>query len=478
MKPIEPVFVDYKKDMSQFEARKGIDVLYKKNESNDIFTLTYVFDTGTENDPALNLAFDYLGYLGSESLTAEQIASKMYGIACRSRCRPAPPRAASRLRDWERIWPKPWKSSRTAEQAKPDEAILANLKADMIKSRADAKLNQSRCFGALRLPCSTVPDFIQPHDAHQPGARSDDLGNVVGEDRRTDGQTARSALLRPASEKEVTGAGHAPQNVARTFSRSDKKFTATAAHGRKRCCWPSTTPSSSTTCSMQTAAKVRRRGRPRNHALQRVFRRRHEHRSSSRRCARHAAWPTPRRPASCSRTYAKAKYGYMAFIATQNDKMQMAIEAFDEIINNMPESETAFKIAKEGLISRLRTDRTVKEQVLWSFIGLRNLGLEEDRDKQIFEKVQAMTLADVKRRAGEVGQEPQIRLRHPGRHPGSRPQLPQDARSDPDRLEEKEIFGIKPAKMLFKSPFLSERAFRQSDKERRSAPPSGIRDKS
>lgn len=82
MKPIEPVFVDYKKDMSQFEARKGIDILYKKNESNDIFTLTYVFDTGTENDPALNLAFDYLGYLGSESLTAEQIASKMYGIAC------------------------------------------------------------------------------------------------------------------------------------------------------------------------------------------------------------------------------------------------------------------------------------------------------------------------------------------------------------------------------------------------------------
>ena len=76
--------------------------------------------------------------------------------------------------------------------------------------------------------------------------------------------------------------------------------------------------------------------------------------------------------------YADTKYGYMAFIATQNDKMQMAIEAFDEIINNM------------------RTDRTVKEQVLWSFIGLRNLGLEEDRDKQIFEKVQAMTLADVK----------------------------------------------------------------------------------
>ena len=105
----------------------------------------------------------------------------------------------------------------------------------------------------------------------------------------------------------------------------------------------------------------------------------------------YTAWATLATPSN-----ANGDYSYYAFIATQNDKMQMAIEAFDEIINNMPESETAFKIAKEGLISRLRTDRTVKEQVLWSFIGLRNLGLEEDRDKQIFEKVQSMTLDDVK----------------------------------------------------------------------------------
>ena len=95
-------------------------------------------------------------------------------------------------------------------------------------------------------------------------------------------------------------------------------------------------------------------------------------------------------------SYAAGSYGYTAFIATQNDKMQQAIEAFDEIINNMPESEAAFQIAKESLISRLRTERTVRDQVLWSYISLRDMGLTEDRDKQIFEKVQTMTLDDVK----------------------------------------------------------------------------------
>ena len=40
-------------------------------------------------------------------------------------------------------------------------------------------------------------------------------------------------------------------------------------------------------------------------------------------------------------------YMYIAFIATQNDKMQQAIEAFEDIINDMPVSEPAFDIAKK-----------------------------------------------------------------------------------------------------------------------------------
>ena len=93
---------------------------------------------------------------------------------------------------------------------------------------------------------------------------------------------------------------------------------------------------------------------------------------------------------------ANGDYSYYAFIATQNDKMQKAVEAFDDIINNMPESEKAFGIAKEALVSRLRTERTVKDGVLWSYLRARDLGLDAPRDKQIFEKVQSMTLDDVK----------------------------------------------------------------------------------
>ena len=100
-------------------------------------------------------------------------------------------------------------------------------------------------------------------------------------------------------------------------------------------------------------------------------------------------------------------YYYMAFIATQNDKMKQAIEAFDDIINNMPESEKAFEVAKESIISRLRTSRTTGYDVLWSYYDARDLELDEPREKQIFDKIQDMTLADVK-----AAQEKWVKGRH------------------------------------------------------------------
>ena len=87
---------------------------------------------------------------------------------------------------------------------------------------------------------------------------------------------------------------------------------------------------------------------------------------------------------------------YYAFIATQNDKMKTAIQAFDEIINQMPESEAAFNIAKEAMISGLRTERVTSRQIINKYKNDRELGLTESRSRQRFETAQNLTLADVK----------------------------------------------------------------------------------
>ncbi|MBR5141173.1 MAG: insulinase family protein, partial [Bacteroidales bacterium] len=95
-------------------------------------------------------------------------------------------------------------------------------------------------------------------------------------------------------------------------------------------------------------------------------------------------------------SYKDDTYMYYAFIATQNDKMKTAIEAFDEIINDMPESENAFNIAKEALVSRIRTERVSGMGILNSYLNDRELGITEPRIKQIFEVAQTLTFDDVK----------------------------------------------------------------------------------
>ena len=61
----------------------------------------------------------------------------------------------------------------------------------------------------------------------------------------------------------------------------------------------------------------------------------------------------------------------------------------------MPVSQNAFDIAKESIISNLRTQRTIKSSVLWYYLSLQRLGLDYDTERNVYEKVQTLTLDDV-----------------------------------------------------------------------------------
>jgi len=104
----------------------------------------------------------------------------------------------------------------------------------------------------------------------------------------------------------------------------------------------------------------------------------------------YSAWAGYTRPG-------KPQYAYYirSFIATQNDKMMDAISAFMEILNDMPQSEKAFDIAKESIITNIRTERILRENILWNYLNNSEFGYTSDPRKDYFEKIQDMTLEDV-----------------------------------------------------------------------------------
>ena len=72
----------------------------------------------------------------------------------------------------------------------------------------------------------------------------------------------------------------------------------------------------------------------------------------------------------------------LSYIATQYDKMHDAISVFIDLMNNMPESEESFNLAKDGIIQNMRTQRTTKSSVLFSYLSAQDKGIDYDINNQ------------------------------------------------------------------------------------------------
>ncbi len=398
VEPIEPVFVDFAKDMDRLTAKKGIEVLYKKNETTDIFDLEYIYETGYAADPALSLAADYLSYLGTADMSAEEVAAEFYNIACSWSIYAGEERSYITIEGLGENMARAMElTDKLIAGAVADEEILATLKADMIKSRADAKLNQARNFSALRTYASRGPEFIDGITLSNDELNAITSEELLGKLRALAGLQHRILYYGTASHNALLADIEAHHNVAETL-------VAPAQNAK----YPFVeTPSNSVVLAEYDAAQIyyvqySSRGErydPANdpgEALYNsyfgggmnaiVFQEMRE--------ARGLAYSASAGLNSPSRL--KNPYYYMAFIATQNDKLKDAAIAFDDIINNMPESEAAFALAKESVLSGIRTNRIIKADVLWNWISLQDLGLDYDNRKAVWDEVPAMTLEDVK----------------------------------------------------------------------------------
>lgn len=90
--PIEPVFVDFSRDLTRLSAKQDIEVLYTFNPSNDLFTLTYIYEKGSGHDIALDYVSDLLSLSGTSDMTPEQISRAFYDLACSYRVNSNPRR--------------------------------------------------------------------------------------------------------------------------------------------------------------------------------------------------------------------------------------------------------------------------------------------------------------------------------------------------------------------------------------------------
>lgn len=398
VKPIEPVFIDYSKDMSILTAQSGIPVLYKQNTSNRLFELEYIFEMGKYQDKALGLAANYLAYLGTSDMTPEQVQSAFYEMACSFNVYPGNERTYISLSGLQENMPQALALfEKLLSDAQVNAAAYTNLVADQLKARQDAKLNQAQNFSRLRAYAQYGPKNPMTYLLSEKELKAMNPQDLVDRIHGLTDYEHRVLYYGPASSDELLALLREHHDVPETLKAVPQGETFEYLQPSKTKIFVA--PYDAKQIYM---AQYSNRGDRFDPQLQPqidlyntyfsgdmsaiVFQEMRESRALAYSASARYSKPS----------YSKYPYAYSAFIATQNDKMMDAIHAFNEIINNMPQSEAAFALAKSGTIDRLRTGRINRSSVLWSYINAQDLGMNVDSRIAFYDYVQNATLQDVK----------------------------------------------------------------------------------
>lgn len=396
VKPIEPVFTDYTKDLKNDKSEK-IEVLYNDNNINDLIRIHYMYPVGRLTNPRYSLAFDYLAYLGTKDKTNEEIVSEIYTLGCKYSftvkdnklyvsvygLKDNIGRAMEIVDDW-------------VNNAQADEDILRTLKSDFIKSREDDKLLQGKCYAALRNYMIYGPEFVRKttltnreveevtsaellgllsglkNIRHIALLNAPDAGkihsklisghHIVGE------QMQDMQMIHPA--KRIVSE---PVVYVLPYNSRQFRYLQYSDRGEKFDIQDSPAISLFNEYFGGSMNSI-------------VFQEMREARALAYTSYAYLASPE----------FVGDSYYFNAYIGSQNDKLKKAVEAFDLIINDMPESEKSFEIAKNSLETSIRTSRTYGEDVLFSYLNDKERGFDEPVFKYVFPKVQSLTMQDLK----------------------------------------------------------------------------------
>ncbi|MCZ2139890.1 MAG: insulinase family protein, partial [Bacteroidia bacterium] len=88
-------------------------------------------------------------------------------------------------------------------------------------------------------------------------------------------------------------------------------------------------------------------------------------------------------------------YYIMSYIGTQADKLQDAIPAMQDLLTNLPKSEANFNTAKEAIKQQIETKRTNKEDVFFSIMAAKKLGLHHDINNDIYNAIDKINFSDM-----------------------------------------------------------------------------------
>ena len=393
--PIEPVFVDFNKDMQKGKAN-GNEILYVKNTDNGRFQLVYRYNYGRFYDKKAGITNNFLDQLESENRSLSQINRQMYDLACSYSIGFGDKYATVRISGLSENMEKAMAIVEDIlNNPKISEESVKNSIADVLKSRNDAKSRQQTIFQNMLRYASFGKDNVRKYFVTNEEVQKIKAQDVIDQIKTMTSQPQRilyygdlslNDLQKVITDKHSVHPAKKPAKMGPDYDRIATKENAVyfAHYDAKQslCRQLSTSVPANWGLSPQIEMYNEYFGGSMNSI---VFQEIREKRSLAYSAAAYYVEPSE-----------KGKCNYnMTHIGTQNDKLIDAMEAFTDLLDNMPVSELNFDLAKTSLISQYRTNRTRKMSIINYYLTCEEMGLKTPLDRTSYNLIQKMTMNDV-----------------------------------------------------------------------------------
>lgn len=395
VKEIEPDFINYQEDIQQTDI--GVPLLHKKNTENSRFKLYYISDRGNNHDKKLSMAIDYFNYLGTTDISPSQKKEEFYKLGCEVSVSSQNEQSYISLSGLDDNFESSVELfEKLLSEVTPNEEALQNLKMDVLKKRADAKLNkQTILYSGMSNFAKygpTNPFTNKLTDEEIMNTSSEELINII---KNLTAYDHRVLYYGPKTIDEAT------ESLRNLHPIKENLMAVVDTEDFKELEINKTSIYVVDYDMKQAEILMVSKGEKFNPKQMPLIKLHNEYFGGS---MGSIVFQTLRESKalaysvyssySSPRELDKSHY-VIAYIGTQADKLKEAMDGMNELLNELPEVEANLENAKDAVIQKIRTERITKDKVLFNYESAKRLGYDYDSRQDVYQSINDFDMADL-----------------------------------------------------------------------------------
>ncbi|MCB0482304.1 MAG: insulinase family protein [Flavobacteriales bacterium] len=394
---LQPVFIDFKKDIASGTIHGNIPYSYIENTENELFKLIYVLEMGSNNDKEAALAFEYLPFMGTSKYSPEQLQKEFYKYGLEYGVSSGDERTYVYLEGLQKSAEKGIElMEHLLAEAKGDPESYSSFVDGQMKKRSDAKMEK------WRIQYMAMPNYAKY------GPKNPFTNILTEEEMRAINPDALTSKLKALSQMEhqifyygmekmdamqamvekyhpkVDQLQPLPQSIE-LVERAQPKTEVYFIHRDQVQCEVNFLAKDATfDASLLPMANLYNTYYGRGLSSI-IFQEIREAKGLA-----YTAYSSFTTPGDNTKSFYNN-----AYVGTQSDKLAEAMRALYGLLNEMPKVSNQLEESKKSILKQIASDRRIKDRKYFMQLSNNRLGIDYDYRKDVYAKVQNANMDDM-----------------------------------------------------------------------------------